>query len=636
MSDNQPPPESRPTMPPFSDSFDPVTALLRAGALDAPSRPGLLGALGRLEVLRVIGSGGMGVVLLARDPKSSQQVAAKVLRPDLIQEPRAVHQFMREARHMKRMAHPGILPVLEVSDRPEGPYFLMPFAEGGSLAQRIRPGQPLDETYILRVGMQIAEALRYAHSRGIIHRDIKPNNVLLDASGRAYLADFGLARTLYNDSIVDVRQSQCEGTAPYLSPRVAAGEAEDTRCDIYSFGAMLYEMLTGRRPYEGRATQHVLNRILAGPPTPIREANPKAPLGLSKIAEHAMARELRDRYASMSDVVADLERSGEAKEPYGPHGRPRLIRARVNRRRFTAATAVTLCAVVLVGLLFLVKGLLRRPLPPPWEPRLSREQVQAAAQAEIEPAIEVDLGGGITMKMVFVPPGKFLMGSPPTEKDSNMSEWPQRAVTIPQGFYLGIHEVTQAQYERVTASNPSYHKGSDLPVERVSWEDASAFCRKITETERREGRLAHPEEYRLPTEAEWEYACRAGTCTPFHTGQTINTGEANFGGGTRTDGEVLRTGPGRGKTTPVGTFDANRWGLYDMHGNLWEWCADWLARYDADPQEPGSPDRRVLRGGSWNDAPGYLRSACRGDAMPWARSYLIGFRCARTIRSAAR
>src|SRR5208282_459195 len=140
---------------------------------------------------------------------------------------------------------------------------------------------------------------------------------LLGTEGKACLADFGLARTMFNDTIVDVEHDQMEGTAPYLSPGVAAGNAEDTRCDIYAFGALLYEMLTGDPPYAGRNTKDIREQILAGPPKSIRARNPGADGGLVKIAEGAMARELRDRYADMADVLADLERIAAGKTPVG-------------------------------------------------------------------------------------------------------------------------------------------------------------------------------------------------------------------------------------------------------------------------------------------------------------------------------
>jgi serine/threonine protein kinase/sugar lactone lactonase YvrE len=326
MSNDSSKQEQPPLAPPMSVFAGPIAELVGHRLLSPPTRPGLLATLARYEVLRVLGSGGMGVVLLARDSESGREVALKMVRPELVPNQQVVHRFVKEAGHLQKLKHPNVVPVLEVSDRPEGPYFVMPYFEQGSLAQRIKPGQGLGGPAALDIAMQVAEGLQFAHRRGIIHRDLKPANILLAAAGQTCLADFGLARTMFNDTILDVERDQLEGTAPYMSPGVAAGHAEDTRCDIYAFGALLYEMLTGEPPYAGRSTQDIRRQILAGPPRPIRQRNPEADAGLVAVAEGAMARELRNRYADMSDVLADLERIKQGRKPAGPHGLVRRVR----------------------------------------------------------------------------------------------------------------------------------------------------------------------------------------------------------------------------------------------------------------------------------------------------------------------
>jgi sugar lactone lactonase YvrE len=330
--------------PPASLFAGPIAELVGHRLLSPPSRPGLLASLARFEVLRVLGGGGMGVVLLARDSESGKEVAVKLVRPGLVSNQQMVHRFVKEAGHLQKLKHSNIVSVLEVSDRPQGPYFVMPFFEQGSLAQRIKPGQGLGATAALDISKQVASGLQFAHQRGIIHRDLKPANILLGAGDQACLADFGLARTMFNDSIIDVEREQLEGTAPYMSPGVAAGHAEDTRCDIYAFGALLYEMLTGEPPYVGRNNHDIRQQILAGPPTPIRFRNPGADARLAAVAEGAMARELRNRYADMTDVLADLERIKQGRPPAGPHGLAR--RFRDNRMAVWIAAGVALAALV--------------------------------------------------------------------------------------------------------------------------------------------------------------------------------------------------------------------------------------------------------------------------------------------------
>lgn len=224
------------------------------------------------------------------------------------------------------------------------------------------------------------------------------------------------------------------------------------------------------------------------------------------------------------------------------------------------------------------------------------------------------------MKFAWIPPGTFLMGSPANEPKRSDDE-AQHKVTLTKGFHLGIHQVTQAQWQAVMAGNPSHFKGvANLPVENVSWDEAAVFCEALGE---KDGKT-----YRLPTEAEWEYACRAGTTTPFYFGGTISVNQANY------DGNYTYAGGKKGthcqKTTAVGSFPANAWGLFDMHGNVWEWCIDWCGPYPGgelkDPQGFVGGDRRVCRGGSWVDQPRRCRSACRRGDAPAFRSYSLGLR----------
>ncbi|NEO98077.1 MAG: formylglycine-generating enzyme family protein [Symploca sp. SIO2E9] len=235
----------------------------------------------------------------------------------------------------------------------------------------------------------------------------------------------------------------------------------------------------------------------------------------------------------------------------------------------------------------------------------------------------LNLGYGVQLEMVAIPGDIFMMGSPESEAGRYDLEGPQHLVTV-ASFFMGKYPVTQAQWLRVAQEfpqvnrklnpNPSHFKGLNLPVEQISWYDAEEFCNRLSQQTGRE--------YRLPTEAEWEYACRAGTTTPYHFGESISPELANF------DENIKGT-------TPVGSFKvANKFGLYDMHGNVWEWCADhWHDNYEGAPSDgqawlnDGNYTGAVVRGGAWNINPENCRSACRnlfdpGDAL----NYVIGFR----------
>jgi len=245
-----------------------------------------------------------------------------------------------------------------------------------------------------------------------------------------------------------------------------------------------------------------------------------------------------------------------------------------------------------------------------------------------------DLGEGIRLEMVAIPAGTFWMGSPDGEAGRFSEEGPQHQVVV-ESFFIGKFEVTQEQWRAVAALppvhrpldlDPAKFKGPDRPVERVSWYDCQEFCARLS---RKTGRS-----YRLPTEAEWEYACRAGTVEPFHFGKTVTPDLANYHGG-----ESYGSGPTgeyREETTPVGSFGmANNFGLYDIHGNVWEWCADpWHENYQEAPSDQrvwerdGDASYRVLRGGSWNSHAWYCRSACRDRYQPDVRHASNGFRVA--------
>ena len=224
--------------------------------------------------------------------------------------------------------------------------------------------------------------------------------------------------------------------------------------------------------------------------------------------------------------------------------------------------------------------------------------------------------------MIFIPPGSFKMGSPTNEVDRLNDEGPQTVVTLTQGFYMAKYKVTQTDYQWVTGSTPSVFTGDfNRPVETVSWEDATNYCARLTQRERGARRIRTNSVYRLPTEAEWEYACRAWTSTRFSYGDDPGYATlANYAWFLDNSSRM---------THPVGQKLPNPWGLYDMHGGLWEWCQDWYGPYPGgnaiDPQGPATGSYRVFRGGSWGCKGGECRSASR-DYNPEGETGYVGFR----------
>ncbi len=256
--------------------------------------------------------------------------------------------------------------------------------------------------------------------------------------------------------------------------------------------------------------------------------------------------------------------------------------------------------------------------PPRTIPGPPAKEVTPSGRPPLQPAGEV-ITNSIGMKLVLIPAGEFLMGSPDSDSAASKRERPQHRVRITRPFYLGVYPVTQEQYERVMGKNPSNFTGDlQRPVEQVSWEDATESCERLS---KKEGKT-----YQLPTEAEWEYACRAGSTTKWCFGDSDSQlGEYAW-----------HRGNSGGTTHPVGEKEPNAWGLYDMHGSVWEWCADWYKEdyYSASPAiDPKGPDPaglRVLRGGSWDAHPGCSPSANPSRISPRPRHYGAGVRLART------
>ncbi len=231
---------------------------------------------------------------------------------------------------------------------------------------------------------------------------------------------------------------------------------------------------------------------------------------------------------------------------------------------------------------------------------------------------------GVRLAFRWIPPGAFMMGSPKDEPERFSDEGPQHRVTISEGFWLAETPVTQALWQVVMGENPSRFKGEKRPVESVSWEDAQRLIEALNQLK--------PElDLCLPTEAQWEYACRAGTTTPFHFGENITPEQVNYDGSEPYNNGAK--GEYRHETVAVKALPANAWGLYQMHGNVWEWCQDWFGGYPAepvsDPEGPATGTARVLRGGAWDVLGQYCRAAVRYFWGPGKRGSDIGFRLAR-------
>ncbi len=274
--------------------------------LSPPSHPEMLGRIGRYEVERIVGSGGMGVVFKAFDTELNRPIAVKVLAPFLAGSGAARKRFAREARAAAAIVHEHVVAIHNVETEGDSPFLVMHYVAGESLQQRIDREGPLELCEILRIGMQTASGLAAAHAQGLVHRDVKPSNILLEHGiERTLLTDFGLARASDDASLT---HSGCHlGTPQYMSPEQARGETVDCRSDLFSLGSVLYTLCVGRSPFRAESAYGILRRITDNAPRPIREVSPGIPDWLCNVIARLMSKQASDRYQSAAEVAELLE-----------------------------------------------------------------------------------------------------------------------------------------------------------------------------------------------------------------------------------------------------------------------------------------------------------------------------------------
>ena len=760
-----------------------------------------MGRLGGYRVLEVLGEGGMGVVLRAEDPQLRRQIVLKTMKPSLAASDEARERFLREARAAAALDHDHIVTIYQVGEDHGVPFIAMQYLSGESLQTRLDRERTLEQAEVVRIGREIAEGLTAAHEVGLIHRDIKPDNIWLETKrDRAKLLDFGLARVPEQDSGL-TQSGILLGTPRYMSPEQALGQTVDPRSDLFSLGSVLYHMATGRAPFSGSNVSATLIAVSQADYIPIEGCVPHLQLELAALIDRLLEKDPDQRPHSAAGVVQELvsiaskspltgmptlhEESSNTtvlpvdspkapansletttevladsgklaasdEEPSLPLNsppstieqhrterslaRPLLLGGlglslllfvlgglwvtgvtfrgkgdqgtlvvRVDDRDLSASARGTIVTIknlatlesytitldapdttaelwpgVYEVVLDASDGLRTRSkrfqitqgkesvIEAWWEPEVKalagddqeamahRDGEETSGQAEEpvaeppspQPAIfpftaefarrhqrgwaeylklpmerDLELAEDVQLKMVFIPPGEFTMGELDLE------------VTLTQGFYLGETEVTQAQWNAVMGTQPWQEKlftleGQANAATFISWEDATEFCAKFTAREQAGGRLGKEWRYDLPTEAQWEYACRAGTMTAYSFGDDAALlGDYAWFGGNAEDRDESYAHAVRQKSP-------NGWGLYDMHGNVWEWCRDGASRSLSGGVDPIIHDRpdKVIRGGSWNDSAKYSLSACRDSSRSSYRFNDLGFRLA-AVRAGAR
>ncbi len=318
--------------------------------LEPADEPNVLGRLGGYDVLEVIGRGGMGMVLKAFDRELKRTVALKVLAPHLAQSSLARQRFSREAQAAAAVVHPHVMAIHQVQAQGRLPFLVMPWVAGESLAERLRTQGSLELKEVLRIGMQAAAGLAAAHEQGLVHRDVKPANILLERGvERTVLTDFGLARAA--DDVALTRQGVIAGTPEYMSPEQAKGEALDSRSDLFSLGCVLYEMASGVSPFRADSTLATLRRLVEEPPPALASLNPELPPWFVGIVDKLLEKDAARRFTSAREVSALLERClAHLQQPTNVAlpallPTPRPARRRLITRRRAAVAAVLLLAL---------------------------------------------------------------------------------------------------------------------------------------------------------------------------------------------------------------------------------------------------------------------------------------------------
>jgi formylglycine-generating enzyme required for sulfatase activity/serine/threonine protein kinase len=762
--------------------------------------------LGPYQIVSRLGAGGMATVFKAYQPKMDRYVALKVLQRHFSNNPQFVNRFSQEARLIAKLEHPHILPVYDFGESDGYTFLAMRLVQGGSLSDLLKKCGKLELAKINRIITQVGGALDYAHEKGVIHRDFKPGNVLIDEFESCLLTDFGIAKLVEVTSHL-THTGGILGTPFYISPEQGSGKPIDNRSDIYSLGVVLYQMAVGDVPYKADTPMSVIFKHVHDPLPLPRHRVPDLPEPVERVILKALAKNPGDRYSTAAELVNALQSAIDQltsqiqkvrepifetdptqmarKIPTDPEKlsakpsdtpRPETVEIKKTGKKKKDRTgrgwAYGVLAIFLLALsagagwlyynnTFLSEPILRvdtnpaganvyvddgyvgispiqieKLTPGAHKVRISKKEyedykenlsigkgkpgfiqvvltpkpfgglvvdsnpsgsevfvdnhkrgitplsieslpigtreVMIKKQGYEKKTLWVSLEAGqvktldivlkrmapspqrqkisnsLGMEFVYIPPGTFMMGSAFDEPGRNNNEKLHK-VTLTQGFYLQTTEVTLDQWrafirdtkyssEAETGKgawirrggkwsnkkgrywdNPGFYQTENDPVTCVSWNDVQSYIKWLNRKEKKK--------YRLPTESEWEYACRAGSTTAFANGAIS---ELKCGYDSHLNDMGWYCGNSNRKTHPVSKKKPNLWGLYDMHGNVWEWCQDWYEEYPSgsitNPTGPSQGSRRVRRGGGWGNDALDCRSSFRGKFWPEGGTRGIGFR----------
>ncbi len=570
---------------------------------------------------RVLGQGGFGITYLATDLNLDRKVAIKEFFPkdycgretvtshvtlstqnanEFVNKLKS--KFLKEARNIAKFDHPGIIKIHAAFEENNTAYYVMDYIEGESLSEMVKRNGPLPEGKAVNYIGKVGEALEYVHARKINHLDIKPANIMVRRSDdNPILIDFGLSKQ-YDSSGNQTSTTPTgisHGYAPMEQYNDGGVREFSPQTDVYSLGATLYFLLSGVTPPQ--ATKLIEDELTFPSAIPRHLINPIL---------KAMEPVRKSRYASASAfchaITGDVD--DDASTVDVPKPQPKPIPPKPQRQipwKYIGSGVVAAIVVVLVSIL------ISSPDPDDTEAPIADS---SSLHLTYDNATNSIIYGNHSYKMMYIDGGSFDMGATPEQvSESYDYEKPVHKVTL-SSYRIGATEVPQWLWVAIMGNNPSHFEGDNLPVERVSWNDCRDFISILNSLTGKN--------FNLPTEAQWEYAARGGSQSRGY----------KYSGGDNLDAVAMYDGNSGGKTHPVATKHPNELGLYDMSGNVWEWCRDWYVDYDkssqTDPIGQSSDGNRVCRGGSYSISARSCRIASRGLTSPGDHCDYLGFRLA--------
>lgn len=580
------------------------------------------------ELIEVIGQGGMGVVYKAKHIHLDEYFAIKRLWGQYVEDAKMMKLFLNGGKILRKLDHKNIVNVKDIFEF-KGDYFIvMEYVPGNSLYTVIKKQSgAIKRSRAIQLFKQMLEGFVYLQSQTspVLHRDVKPGNILVTENDDIKITDFDIAK-IYQES--NQKITTMKGTPAYMSPeQIMSPSFIDIRADVYSLGMTFYEMLAGRLPFDSSihgTPAAVRDFVINDKVPPVSDFNNRISDELVKFVAKAIHKNREERFASAAEMLSELEtleKDGKLgptetiEDPPEPILPPTLIVPEPKKRKWILLLSISIAMVILSVIAYLAITSKTAELPKETTGKVPPEVVHPPAK--------------MLEDMVFVEAGTFIMGCDRNKSDCGDDELPAHEVTL-SSFFISKFEVTQKLWRSVMGNNPSNVKGDNRPVVFVSWKDAIEFCNKLSAKEGLEPAYKidssgvscdlRSNGYRLPTEAEWEYVAKGGI-----KGKTFL-----YGGDNSIDAVAWYKSNSGGTIHEVGMKKANELGIYDLSGNVWEWCWDFYGSYKAtnqnDPKGPISHANRVARGGSWNRDDKFCRTTNRYGFTPDDIGKDLGFR----------